>query len=39
MKDTEGMMNTNVLEARNFLIWVGFWIAALIVLLPMLAGN
>jgi hypothetical protein len=32
-------MNTNLLEARNFLIWAAFWIAALMVLLPALAGN
>ena len=32
-------MNSNVAEARNLLIWMGFWIAALMVLLPALAGN
>lgn len=42
-------MNTNaaaarteeagVAEARNILIWMAFWIAALMVLLPALAGN
>lgn len=33
-------MNTNELaEARNFLIWMALWAAALIVLLPALAGN
>jgi hypothetical protein len=32
-------MNTNLMEARNLLIWGAFWIAALMVLLPALAGN
>ena len=32
-------MNTNVAEARNFLIWMALWIGALIVLLPALAGS
>ena len=32
-------MNTGAAEAKNFLIWAGFWIAALMVLLPALAGN
>jgi hypothetical protein len=32
-------MDTNVAEARNFLLWAAFWIAALMVLLPALAGN
>ena len=33
-------MNTTELgEARNFLIWMALWVAALIVLLPALAGN
>jgi hypothetical protein len=32
-------MNTEVTEIKNFLIWVGFWIAALMLLLPALAGN
>jgi hypothetical protein len=32
-------MNTNVIEVRNFLIWATFWIVALMVLLPALAGN
>jgi hypothetical protein len=32
-------MNSNVIEAKNFLIWAAFWLAALIVLLPALSGN
>ena len=32
-------MNTEAADTKNFLIWVGFWIAALMVLLPALAGN
>lgn len=32
-------MNTSVTDARNLLIWMAFWIAALMVLLPALAGN
>lgn len=32
-------MNTNIMEGKNFLIWSAFWIAALMVLLPLLAGN
>jgi hypothetical protein len=32
-------MNAKIAEAKNFLIWVGFWIAALMFLLPALAGN
>jgi hypothetical protein len=32
-------METNVAEARNFLLWVAFWIAALMLLLPALSGN
>jgi len=33
-------MNTNELaQAKDFLIWMALWIAALIVLLPALAGN
>jgi hypothetical protein len=33
-------MNTNELaEAKNFLIWMALWIAALVVLLPALAGR
>jgi hypothetical protein len=32
-------MNTDVAQARNFLIWMGLWIGALIVLLPALAGS
>lgn len=32
-------MNTEAAEAKNFLIWVGFWIAALMFLLPALTGN
>jgi len=32
-------MNTTLVETRNFLIWAAFWIAALVVLLPALAGN
>ena len=32
-------MNTEATETKGFLIWAGFWIAALMVLLPALAGN
>jgi hypothetical protein len=32
-------MNSEVAEAKGFLVWVGVWIAALMVLLPALAGN
>jgi hypothetical protein len=32
-------MHTNTAEAKNLLIWMAFWIAALMVLLPALAGN
>jgi len=32
-------MNANVMETKNFLIWAACWIAALLVLLPALAGN
>ena len=32
-------MNTEAAEAKNFLIWMGLWLAALMVLLPALAGN
>jgi hypothetical protein len=32
-------MNTEVAEARSFLIWVVLWVAALMVLLPALAGK
>lgn len=32
-------MNTEVAEAKSFLIWVVLWLAALMVLLPALAGN
>jgi hypothetical protein len=32
-------MNTDVAEARNFVIWMALWIAALMVLLPALAGS
>ena len=32
-------MNTNLVEGKNFLIWATFWIVALMVLLPALAGN
>jgi hypothetical protein len=32
-------MNTNVAEARNFLLWAAFWIVALLLLLPALGGN
>lgn len=40
MNTRERAMNTNELaEAKNFLIWMGLWVAALIVLLPALAGN
>ena len=35
----EGTMNTEAAEAKNFLVWVGFWIAALMALLPALASN
>lgn len=27
-------MNTDVTEAKNFLVWAGFWIVALMFLLP-----
>jgi hypothetical protein len=33
------MNSTELAEARNFLIWMALWVAALIVLLPALAGN
>jgi hypothetical protein len=33
------MNTTELAEARNFLIWMALWAAALIVLLPALAGN
>ena len=33
------MNTTELAEARNFLIWMGLWIAALMVLLPALAGS
>ena len=33
------MNTTELAEARNFLIWLALWAAALIVLLPALAGN
>ncbi len=34
-------MNANVdsVEAKNFLIWIAFWIVALMALLPALSGN
>jgi hypothetical protein len=32
-------MNTEMTAARNFLIWMGLWIGALLVLLPALAGK
>ena len=32
-------MNTETAETRNFLIWVGLWLGALLVLLPALAGS
>jgi hypothetical protein len=33
-------MNTGEMAgSKNFLIWVGLWIAALMVLLPALAGS
>ena len=35
----EEPMNTEVAEAKSFLIWVVLWLAALMVLLPALAGN
>ena len=40
MNSREHTMNTTELaEAKNFLIWMVLWAAALIVLLPALAGN
>jgi hypothetical protein len=33
------MNTTELAEARNFLIWMALWVAALIVLLPALAGS
>jgi hypothetical protein len=33
------MHSTELAEAKNFLIWMALWVAALIVLLPALAGN
>jgi len=33
------MNTTELAEGKNFLIWMALWIAALIVLLPALAGN
>lgn len=33
------MNTTELAEAKNFLIWLALWVAALIVLLPALAGN
>ena len=40
MNSRERTMNTNELaEAKNFLIWMALWVAALIALLPALAGN
>jgi hypothetical protein len=33
------MNTTEMAEAKNFLIWLALWAAALIVLLPALAGN
>ena len=40
MQTRERAMNTNELaEAKNFLIWMALWIAALIMLLPALAGS
>jgi hypothetical protein len=33
------MNSTELAEAKNFLIWMALWAAALIVLLPALAGN
>ena len=32
-------MNTEIAEAKNFLIWAGLWLAALIFLLPALGGS
>ena len=32
-------MDTSIVETRNFLIWAVFWIAALMILLPALAGK
>jgi len=32
-------MNTEVAEVKSFLIWVVLWLAALMVLLPALAGK
>jgi hypothetical protein len=40
MNSRERTINTTELaEAKSFLIWMALWIAALIVLLPALAGN
>jgi hypothetical protein len=33
------MNTTELTEAKNFLIWMALWVAALVVLLPALAGN
>jgi hypothetical protein len=33
------MNSTELAEAKNFLIWMALWVAALIVLLPTLAGS
>jgi hypothetical protein len=33
------MNTTELAEAKNFLIWMALWVAALIVLLPALAGS
>jgi hypothetical protein len=32
-------MEPNVAEAKNFVLWVAFWIAALTLLLRALSGN
>jgi len=32
-------MNREGAETKGFLIWAGVWIAALMILLPALAGN
>jgi hypothetical protein len=33
------MNTTEMSEAKSFLIWMGLWIGALVVLLPALAGS
>lgn len=41
IRNTRGgtMNSTELAEAKNFLIWMALWVAALIVLLPALAGS